>query len=62
MRSTYDDPQLLPPSRIEELELHGDRLRAAADHVALLTEGQMIALHPRMFGTKLGSITDNTWP
>jgi dGTPase len=61
MRWTYDDPHLLPPSRIEELELHGDRLRAAADHVASLTEGQIIALHRRMSGTNLGSITDNTW-
>jgi dGTPase len=59
LRWTYESPQLLPAERAEELELHGDRLRAAADHVASLTENQALALHGRMSGTGLGSVNDN---
>jgi dGTPase len=61
LRWTFESPGLLPIGRTEELEVHGDPLRAAADHVASLTEGQAIALHRRMSGTGLGSITDSAW-
>ncbi|MEU1629992.1 dGTP triphosphohydrolase [Streptomyces sp. NPDC020096] len=61
LRWSHDTPELLPPDRAEELELHGDRLRAAADHVASLTEDQAIALHHRLSGVGLGSMSDNMW-
>lgn len=61
LRWTYESPELLPVARSEELQLHGDRMRAAADHVASLTEDQAIALHHRMSGASLGSITDRAW-
>ncbi|MFD0558088.1 dGTPase [Stackebrandtia endophytica] len=59
LRWTFEAPELLPPDRTEELAEHGDRLRAAADHVASLTEGQAIALHRRLSGVALGSVSDN---
>ncbi|GAA2077572.1 deoxyguanosinetriphosphate triphosphohydrolase [Streptomyces albiaxialis] len=62
LRWTYESPQLLPYERAEELALHGDPLRAAADHVASLTEGQAVALHRKLSGTGLGSVSDNVWP
>ncbi|MFC7303832.1 deoxyguanosinetriphosphate triphosphohydrolase family protein [Streptomyces monticola] len=58
---THESPQLLPPDRAEELDDHGDVLRAAADHVSSLTEDQAIALHRRLSGTGLGSVNDNVW-
>lgn len=61
LRWTYEAPQLLPVARKEELEQHGDPMRAAADHVASLTEDQAIALHRRMSGSGLGSLADGTW-
>ncbi|MEW9516970.1 dGTP triphosphohydrolase [Streptomyces tubercidicus] len=61
LRWSHDAPELLPPDRAEELALHGDRLRAAADHVASLTEDQALALHRRLSGTGLGSVNDNVW-
>ncbi|KUF18080.1 deoxyguanosinetriphosphate triphosphohydrolase family protein [Streptomyces silvensis] len=61
LRWTHDSPRLLPADRAEELELHGDALRAAADHIASLTEDQAIALHRRLSGTALGSVSDNVW-
>lgn len=61
LRWTYQAPELLPRARSEELERHQDPMRAAADHVASLTEDQAIALHRRMSGSGLGSITDGTW-
>lgn len=56
---THEAPELLPVERAEELACHGDALRAAADHVASLTEGQAIALHRRLSGVALGSVSDN---
>ncbi len=61
LRWTHDAPQLLPTDRAEELDLHADPLRAAADHVASLTEDQAIALHRRLSGASLGSVSDNVW-
>ncbi|SDS95954.1 deoxyguanosinetriphosphate triphosphohydrolase family protein [Microlunatus soli] len=61
LRWTYEAPHLLPIARREELDLHGDPMRAAADHVASLTEDQAIALHRRMSGAGLGSLADGTW-
>ncbi|MFD0553666.1 hypothetical protein ACFQ0X_34270 [Streptomyces rectiviolaceus] len=61
LRWSHDAPELLPRDRAEELALHGDRLRAAADHVASLTEDQALALHRRLSGTGLGSVNDNVW-
>ncbi|MDF3289621.1 dGTP triphosphohydrolase [Streptomyces silvisoli] len=61
LRWSHDAPELLPPERAEELRLHGDPLRAAADHVASLTEDQAIALHHRLSGVGLGSMNDNMW-
>ncbi|MGW0732156.1 dGTP triphosphohydrolase [Streptomyces sp. NPDC002851] len=61
LRWSHQSPELLPPDRAEELQLHGDGLRAAADHVASLTEGQALALHRRLSGTGLGSVNDNVW-
>ncbi|MFG3255717.1 deoxyguanosinetriphosphate triphosphohydrolase family protein [Streptomyces sp. NPDC048172] len=59
LRWTHESPQLLPHERAEELALHADPLRAAADHVASLTEGQAVALHRKLSGTSLGSVSDN---
>ncbi|MGW8376074.1 dGTP triphosphohydrolase [Streptomyces sp. ODS28] len=59
LRWTHESPELLPTERAEELAAHGDRLRAAADHVSSLTEDQALALHRRMSGTGLGSVNDN---
>lgn len=61
LRWTHESPHLLPTDRAEELALHGDPLRAAADHVASLTEGQAVALHRRLSGVGLGSVTDGDW-
>ncbi|MDI3403733.1 dGTP triphosphohydrolase [Streptomyces cavernicola] len=61
LRWTHESPELLPPDRAEELAGHGDVLRAAADHVASLTEDQALALHRRLSGTGLGSVNDNVW-
>lgn len=61
LRWIVDSPQLLPPDQDEELREHGDVLRAAADYVASLTEGQAIALHRRLSGVALGSVSDNVW-
>lgn len=58
---TYESVDLLPPDRAEELDDHGDALRAAADHVSSLTEAQAIALHRRLSGASLGSVNDNVW-
>ncbi|MFG2195066.1 deoxyguanosinetriphosphate triphosphohydrolase family protein [Streptomyces sp. NPDC048639] len=62
LRWSHESPELLPPDRAEELQLHGDPLRAAADHVASLTEDHAIALHQRLSGAGLGSVNDNVWP
>lgn len=59
LRWSHESPQLLPADRAEELELHGDPLRAAADHVASLTEDQAVALYRRLSGVGLGSVNDN---
>ncbi|WP_419992849.1 deoxyguanosinetriphosphate triphosphohydrolase family protein [Streptomyces boninensis] len=61
LRWTHESPSLLPADRAEELELHGDPLRAAADHISSLTEDQAIALHRRLSGAGLGSVSDNVW-
>ncbi|MFD0419654.1 deoxyguanosinetriphosphate triphosphohydrolase family protein [Streptomyces sp. NPDC127108] len=61
LRWTHESPGLLPTDRAEELELHGDPLRAAADHVASLTEDQAMTLHRRLSGTSLGSVNDAGW-
>ncbi|MFD9076144.1 deoxyguanosinetriphosphate triphosphohydrolase, partial [Streptomyces lasiicapitis] len=61
LRWTYESPRLLPTDRAEELDLHGDPLRAAADHVASLTEDQAMTLHRRLSGTSLGSVSDTMW-
>ena len=53
-----ESPDLLPEDRLEELDHHGDGLRAAADHVASLTEKAAEALHARLTGTRIGAITD----
>ncbi|MEJ7567720.1 MAG: dGTP triphosphohydrolase [Gaiellaceae bacterium] len=52
------DERLLPVDRREDLDKHGDRLRAATDHVASLTEADAIALYRRLTGSRLGSLTD----
>jgi len=59
------DIDLLPVDRTEEhsgydsqLLGHGDRLRAATDHVASLTESEAQALYQRLTGHRLGSLTD----
>jgi dGTPase len=49
---------VLPDDRREELEAHGDILRACADHVASLTERQAEAAYRRLFGFDMGAITD----
>lgn len=51
-------PEILPPDRQEEIEIHGDRRRAAVDHVASLTEQDAHMLFERLFGLRLGAITD----
>jgi dGTPase len=61
LRWNHASPELLPADRAEELEWHGDSLRAAADHVASLTESQAVALHRRLSGVALGSLSDNVW-
>lgn len=48
----------LPTARKEELEEHGDVLRAAADAAASLTEAEAVRLHRRMSGIDWGQITD----
>ena len=50
--------RLLPTDRREELESHGDMGRAIADHVATLSEARALALHQRLSGHDLGSVTD----
>ncbi len=59
LRWNHESPSLLPPERAEELESHGDTLRASADHIASLTEAQALALHRKLSGTGLGSVSDN---
>jgi dGTPase len=49
---------LLPPDRLEDLDDHGDKLRAATDHVASLTEQDAHTLYERLTGYRLGSLTD----
>lgn len=49
---------LLPEDRFEELDAHNDPRRAVADHVASLTERDASALHARLSGLQIGSITD----
>ncbi len=61
LRWIVEAPHLLPPDQEEELQEHGDALRAAADYVASLTEGQAVALHRRLSGVALGSVSDNVW-
>ena len=51
-------PEILPPDRQEELESHGDRRRAAVDHIASLTEQDAHMLYERLLGFRLGAITD----
>jgi dGTPase len=58
LRWLYESPELLPPNRAEEIDLHGDRLRACADHVSSLTEDQAIALYRRLSGADIGSVSD----
>lgn len=55
---TEDPERLLPPDRIEEVEIVGNPLRTACDYVASLTEPQAMALYHRMTGISSGSITD----
>lgn len=61
VRWVHESPPLLPPARAGELQLHGDPVRASADHVASLTEDQAVALHRRLSGADLGSVTDELW-
>lgn len=55
-------PDMLPEDRREDLEDHGDHLRAAADHVASLTEEGAHGLYQRLTGYRLGAITDVLTP
>jgi dGTPase len=55
---TEDAEHLLPTDRLEDLEQHENKVRAASDHVASLTEKQATTLFRRMSGTDIGSITD----
>lgn len=55
---TEDAEHLLPMDRLEDLEQHENKVRAASDHVASLTEKQATTLFRRMSGTDIGSITD----
>jgi dGTPase len=50
--------ELLPPDRKEDLEDHGDVLRAATDYVASLTEQDAEILFRRLTGGRLGALTD----
>ena len=50
--------EILPEDRREELNFHGDVLRACVDHVASLTERQAEASYRRLFGFEMGAITD----
>lgn len=53
-----DDPGMLPADRDEELDVHGDALRAATDFVASLTEPDAQALYRRLTGHRFGALTD----
>jgi dGTPase len=53
-----DEPNLLPEDRLEELYCHNDKLRAACDHIASLTEIHAYKLHRRLSGQNVGLITD----
>jgi dGTPase len=52
------DSTLLPADRHDDLDDHGDPLRAAADHVASLTESDAQVLYRRLTGIQLGALTD----
>ncbi len=52
-------PEMLPLDRAQELkEDHEDKLRAAVDHVASLTEEGAKALYRRLIGMKIGNFSD----
>lgn len=51
-------PDLLPFDRMEELEVSGDKLRTAADHIASFTEAGAYSMHARLTGVRIGAITD----
>jgi dGTPase len=52
------EPSLLPHDRTEDVELHGDHLRAATDYVASLTEQEAQALYRRLKGIDFGALSD----
>lgn len=54
----HDPARLLPAQRREEYQLHGDAIRAAADTVSALTEGEAVRVHRRMSGIDYGQVTD----
>lgn len=58
LRMYCESDDLLPLDRQEDLADHGDRLRAATDHVASLTEQDAHALYERLTGYRLGALTD----
>jgi dGTPase len=53
-----DALELLPADRQEDLEDHGDVLRASTDYVASLTEQDAEILFHRLTGVRLGALTD----
>lgn len=52
---------LLPDDRKQELNEHGDEIRACVDHVSCLTERQAVALFHRFTGTDLGELGAPIW-
>lgn len=58
LRWHKESPKLLPADRAEELESHGDVVRAACDHVASLSEAHALRLHARLSGYDSGYISD----
>ena len=50
--------RLLPEDRREELDQHGDAIRAVADHIASLTESSARHLYRKLSGQDLGAFTD----
>ncbi|WP_406038590.1 dNTP triphosphohydrolase [Micromonospora sp. NBC_00898] len=53
-----DPERLLPEDRAEELQEHGDVLRAVADYIVSLTESMALTLHKKLSGQDLGHVTD----
>jgi dGTPase len=53
-----NDYDLLPADRREELDIHGDGIRVAVDHVASLTEAHALSLYGRLTGFNLGRFSD----